>query len=143
MNNLKLYISVFVMFFTLLSGANACEQKLVNNQIYFKTSAMSVMEGYLDLEFICPKGQPYKLYPRDDQQFIKNNNEELTVSYWLNSNFSTPVSSKNPYVDSGTGQSTKIRLFIKITGKGPNLNGLGNVVMNKHNLNIKNNIVLE
>lgn len=143
MKNLKRYLLGVVVFFSLIGGANACEQKLLNNQISFKTSAMSVLEGYLDLEFTCPKGQPYRLYPKDDQQFIRNNNEDLTVSYWLNSNFTTPISSKNPFVDFGTGQTTKMRLFVKITGKGPNLNGLGNIVINKHNLNIRNNVVLE
>ena len=143
-------MKLFKEMFTVLAGLvfatsaySACNFKNTSNYMIFEATAMSVISGSTEVEFQCDPNYPFKLFPYTDTINILDNNEMLEITYWLDSGFTERLSRSNPYFGIGNGKFEKQRIYIKVTGKGPALNPKGNIVVNKHNLKLKHNLVIE
>ncbi len=143
MRNLRKIL--LVALFGILSGQAmaACSFKNTSNHLIFETTAMSVITGSTEIEYQCDANVPYKLFPYTDSIKIFDNNENLEVTYWLDPSFTERLTRGSPIFGIGNGKYEKKKIYVKITGKGPALNSNGNIVVNKHDLNIKHNLVIE
>lgn len=141
LNNFKYIVAVFIYFY--ISFSYACTFKNTSNQIYLNVSAMSVIGGYTEVEFTCKLNKPYKVYPNINNLQIYDNKENLEISYWLDSSYTKPLSISSPLLGIGSGELEKKTVYIKITGMGPDLTSKGNIVVNKHNLNLKHGLKIE
>lgn len=125
------------------SAQAACNFKNTSNFMIFEATAMSVISGSTEVEYQCDSNYPFKLFPYTDAISLHDNNETLEITYWLDSGFTEKLTRANPLFGIGSGKYEKQRIYIKVTGKGPSLNSKGNIVVNKHNLKLKHNLVIE
>lgn len=143
MKIIKSNFFIFLIVFFYVGSVYSCEFKNTSNNIFLNTSAMSVISGKTEVEYVCNLNKPYKIYPNINELKIYDNKENLEISYWLDPSFTEPLSISSPLLGIGSGEIEKKNIYIKITGMGPALNSLGNIVVNKHNLKIKHGLKIE
>ncbi len=141
MKIIKLLINLcFVLMAT--NSYASCNFKNNDNIISLPPTSMNVIVGYIDVVFNCTKNSPYKLYSKNAIRIL-DNNEEINLTFYSDLSMHKRLDLANPIIGFGVGGDEIKRIYIKITGKGPNLYGTGNIVLNSHNLNFNSNLVLE
>lgn len=143
MKKIKYYVFLICGFIISLSATASCNFKNTSNYVIFETTAMSVISGSVEIDFTCNANYPYKLYPFTDSINVYDNNENLEVTYWLDPGFTEKLTRSSPIFGIGTGKTENYKIYIKVTGKGPALTPKGNIVVNRHNLKLKHNLVIE